>query len=911
MKYFIRLTLALCLLLGATQVRASHIYGADFFYEYLFGNTYKVSLVVYYDCSGNAFSNTFGSTPRVLVRKNGMSAGTIFLQQEGDEEEVTPVCTAEKANTACQNVTNPLPGVMRIKYSGTYTLNGLSSNWVFRFEGDMGSGGVAQAGRSNSITNIIIGGAGSLITLEALLNNINGNNSSPKFSTIPTPFYCINVAQQYNQGAIDINNDSLDYSLAPGLQGTGTVNYVSGYSATNPLSAAAGSFSFNNLTGQLNFTPSSVQRSLVVNEVKEYRNGVLVGSSSREMTFVVLGSCNVKPASSQIDTAIVNTKGGLSAATTRFHVCQGTDTAAFAIIAQNPANDTIKVSVSGLPNGAIATITGDSTTQPIISIKWPTATVAPGNYNFFVTYKDNGCPLTSTQTMAYTIAVIRPNTLSNSIVAPTQCIHKAYVKYTLANGLLPRTVLVRKAGILIDSFVDNTGVAYDSLDIGTYDIEVRSDKLLCRSYFQYTVVDGGTYPFKPKVVSPVFYCKNDIALPLKGTADSGAVLFWYDPRGFKYTVPPIPYTDTAGIFIYQANQRFKVCESLKDTILVYVTKRPTAAFTGPDSLCLKDTATFIFSGSVGVGPILEYKWDFGGAGYVTGEGADNRKVHWYGAGEKVVTLTVEENKCPSFPASKDVYVRPNPFAGFFVPDKICQFDTLIATYNSKPLEGQSYLWTFADDLTETNTTAGPIKIAYTTPGLKHFSLTTSLAGCSDYRDTSITVYPVPTAEIENKSSTACIGDKIYLIGSGGDNLNWSPEKNIFSDDKGAIYTLALAPTTYKLSVIDAHGCQDSAYYRIDKVEPCCNFSYPNAFTPNNDGHNDRFKVVTYGNQVSFELNIYNKWGQRVYVSNNAQQGWDGTFGGKHCDAGTYFYYVKAKCYTGQEEMHKGDVILIR
>ncbi|MEO6832413.1 MAG: hypothetical protein ABI169_09425, partial [Chitinophagaceae bacterium] len=601
MKYVLLVFFSLIFCLNCFQAQASHIYGADFFYEYVSGTTYKISLVVYYDCSGSAYTQIFGSHPVVTVKKNGTNVATITLSQEGSNEEVTPVCSAEKANTACINPVNPLPGVMRYTYSGLYNVTSTSSDWVFRFDGNMGTGGVPQAGRSNSITNISVSASsGSVMSLEALLNNTIGHNSSPKFTTIPTPFYCINVPQQYNQGAVDIDNDSLVYALAPGLQGTGYVTYLSGYSATNPLAVAAGSFSFSNLTGQLNFTPNLVQRSLVVNEVSEYRNGTIVGTSSREMTFVVLGSCNSKPASSTIDTSKSTTKGGLSTSTTRFNVCQGTDSVNFNIIALNPANDTLVATVLGLPAGAIANISKDSTTQPIVNIKWAAAGAAPGSYNFFVTYKDNGCPLTSTQTAAYTIAVIPPNVLQNTIVAATHCIHKAFVKYNLSYGLTPRTVIVKKAGILIDSFIDNSGLAYDSLAIGSYDIEVKSDNLLCTSNFKFTVVDSGLYPFKPLVESPIFYCQGDAALPLKGTADSGAILFWYNPIGIKFTMPLIPATDTPGIFLYQSNQRFKVCESLKDSILVYITKRPIAAFTGPDSLCLGDTATFVFKGSVGV-----------------------------------------------------------------------------------------------------------------------------------------------------------------------------------------------------------------------------------------------------------------------------------------------------------------------
>jgi hypothetical protein len=93
---------------------------------------------------------------------------------------------------------------------------------------------------------------------------------------------------------------------------------------------------------------------------------------------------------------------------TTVNICYGTKTSQFLIKAINPSGDTIDASVSGLPTGAMATITQNKTPNPLIQIDWNLPTLAPGNYNFFVTYRDNGCPLSSVQTQAYTVAVVVP-----------------------------------------------------------------------------------------------------------------------------------------------------------------------------------------------------------------------------------------------------------------------------------------------------------------------------------------------------------------------------------------------------------------------------------------------------------------------------------------------------------------------
>jgi gliding motility-associated-like protein len=99
-------------------------------------------------------------------------------------------------------------------------------------------------------------------------------------------------------------------------------------------------------------------------------------------------------------------------------------------------------------------------------------------------------------------------------------------------------------------------------------------------------------------------------------------------------------------------------------------------------------------------------------------------------------------------------------------------------------------------------------------------------------------------------------------------------------------------------------------YKVN-VEDCnCNVSIPTAFSPNADGKNDRFNVIT-GNLKAFHMEVYNRWGQPVFYTSVIGHSWDGTFNGVQCDAGTYYYYVKLKCAQGREVFRKGDVTLLR
>ncbi len=85
---------------------------------------------------------------------------------------------------------------------------------------------------------------------------------------------------------------------------------------------------------------------------------------------------------------------------------------------------------------------------------------------------------------------------------------------------------------------------------------------------------------------------------------------------------------------------------------------------------------------------------------------------------------------------------------------------------------------------------------------------------------------------------------------------------------------------------------------------------PNAFSPNNDGANDEFRVA-YRSLKNFECRVYNRWGRRVYLSTDPQKGWDGTIGGKPAAAAPYFYVITAEGTDGKKYSLKGDINLLR
>ncbi len=119
--------------------------------------------------------------------------------------------------------------------------------------------------------------------------------------------------------------------------------------------------------------------------------------------------------------------------------------------------------------------------------------------------------------------------------------------------------------------------------------------------------------------------------------------------------------------------------------------------------------------------------------------------------------------------------------------------------------------------------------------------------------------------------------------------------------------------TYWVQVSD-FVCSVADTIRIQMEKCACIIQVPNAFTPNGDGKNDVFRSVFENDCpiTDFYLRIYNRYGQLVFQTYNAHEGWNGLFNGERAEVGTYFYDMRVQHGTGAHQLKKtGDVILIR
>ncbi len=561
------------------NLKASHIFGGELGYTHLSGNTYEITLSLYGDCSGNSYPNLFSSVPNILIY-NGISAySNINLTPFGTPGlEVTPVCPSEINNTKCQG--GILPGVAQFIFKGQVTLSGPSADWTFIFEGNLGVN--SGAGRSNAITNIVQGQNASIMKLEATLNNTLGPNNSSIYTTIPTPFFCINLPQQYNQGAIDNDGDQLSFELVSGYDGNGgLVTYQAGYSYLTPLAVTGGSFSFSNTTGQLAFQPNIVQNSLVVNKVVEKRNGVIVGTSMREMTFVILNNCN-----NQSPLGIINsTSAGTITTGNTIRLCNAGTTLQFSVLSNDPDNQNVNATVSGLPVNASYTITGNNTPNVTVNFTWPIpANSILGSTTFYVTFQDDGCPLSSKQTIAYTVIIEQPINY-NASTQDISCISTNDGQITInansTNGALTYS---------INGSPFQSSNIFNGLSLGTYTVQIK-DPQNCSVELELDINNSPLPEITDLEATHIScYGKQDgiislIALPSAVT--------------YNYNLFPGAFTNTTGLFNNLPQNNYTIIandnKGCADTAFAEILEPPPLAF---DQIEITDLSCFKQNGKI-------------------------------------------------------------------------------------------------------------------------------------------------------------------------------------------------------------------------------------------------------------------------------------------------------------------------
>ncbi|HKR05483.1 MAG TPA: PKD domain-containing protein [Bacteroidia bacterium] len=398
---------------------------------------------------------------------------------------------------------------------------------------------------------------------------------------------------------------------------------------------------------------------------------------------------------------------------------------------------------------------------------------------------------------------------------------------------------------------------------------------------------------------------------------SGSTLLWSFGDGNTSTdVTPTHIYAAAGTYTITFEEtNANGCKAIVTTT-VEVNPAPDAGFTAENG-CANEGIQFTNTSTIASGTITGYIWIFGDSSAVS---AEENPVHTYQqSGTYTITMIATSNLGCTDTVTMQIVINPEPATAFL--------SNIAAGCGPLPVQftDASYIqsgniiswsWNFGDGSTSND--QNPVHI-YTQSGAYPVSLTvTSDSGCTKTVTISnmITVYPAPEAEFIPEPANANILYPVINfnnLSTGSVSQLWTFGDGSSSTDEEPSHTYADTGTyLVTLYVENSFGCWDTVSHLVH-IDPITTFYIPNAFSPNSDGNNEVFTVKGI-NILAVKLDIYNRWGDRVFASENGfTHPWDGSVIGSSETAveDVYIYVADIKDVFGKWHHRKGRVTLVR
>jgi gliding motility-associated-like protein len=311
-----------------------------------------------------------------------------------------------------------------------------------------------------------------------------------------------------------------------------------------------------------------------------------------------------------------------------------------------------------------------------------------------------------------------------------------------------------------------------------------------------------------------------------------------------------------------------------------------------------------------------FVWDFGDGSPRVTAGSAPVFHNFPGPGTYNVKLILVDTTYCNGPDSLvvPISVATNVKASFSTPLEGCRPYNAVFTDNS--ISAQSYFWDFGDG--STSTQSSPTHL-YNNPGLYNVVLITTNQNTCNGTDTArftIRVLDAPTAAftftplqpLANSPTTFTNTSSIDAV-----RFRWD------FGDGDSLLTASRAPVTHQYRATGQFQACLTAYNSLGCPRQICQpvqalvipaIDVPNAFTPMTGDANSILYVRGYGiSQLKFT--IWNRWGQKVFETNDPNIGWNGNFKGVMQPMDVYVYTLSATFFDGVEVNKKGDITLIR
>ena len=485
------------------------------------------------------------------------------------------------------------------------------------------------------------------------------------------------------------------------------------------------------------------------------------------------------------------------------------------------------------------------------------------------------------------------------------CSGEIHVTASLANDF----TLTGTSGTL-----NNSIGTFDSLCAGSYTITVENSNLCSASQ----VVNI----FSPNQI--VLNVSSDTTVCIGGSAilfasstgGSGMVDYFWDlglPNGISNSI--VPVSDTM-VYVHAVDANG--CSSDTLPINVYLYPPLSVDAFNDTSICFGDSVDINAIGAGGIGFGYLYSWDQGvGIGSTQNVSPTSNIIY-------TVTLT-DGCESPLAIDTLSVVVNPLPQPDFIANTIDGCVPLTVDFVENVSVSGSSCLWDFGDGGTSFD--CGSTNYIFDSIGCWDVSLfMTSDQGCSNsitYSDL-ICVYDYPVANFSVSANPVSMLDPVVNFSnassSNSTSFIWDFGENgylgqsiqvdpvfTFPNDVSGFYEVCL-------SALNSYGCLDQFCMEIQVQEDFIIY-VPNSFSPDGNGINEEFFPYLTGYQPnSFEMYIFNRWGEVIFKSFNLEQKWNGVDfrSNSLCKSDVYVWKIRAnELLSGELREFQGHVMLIR
>lgn len=481
----------------------------------------------------------------------------------------------------------------------------------------------------------------------------------------------------------------------------------------------------------------------------------------------------------------------------------------------------------------------------------------------------------------------------SAAITDAGCSSNGAATLTIGNVLAPYTVTWNTVPV-------QTGLAATNLPAGNYQATIR-DANGCDTVFNVTIALINNLTMTVHADTSVCAGASFNA----NTISNAANYSWNPVNDLSNPAIANPLiTPTANRF-YTVTGTTGVC-SISKSFSVTFKEKALAKFGYTINQCSNDPVQFSDSSIINGGTINQWKWIYNGTIFNT----IKDPARPFPQGTHTVRLVVNgAGGCESDTTDHTFTFNEKPAISMSFNDACKLMPVNFTASETSSLGITDWSWNFGDGGTLTRT---PVQHTFSSGGNYPVTLVGKASnGCnSDPLTKTIIIYA--TNAFAGNDITTASGQPVQLQATGGISYEWTPPSglsNPFISNPVATLT-GNQVYTYVVRAYTPLGCQSFDTIKIQVYETP-EIWLPNAFTPGGATANNMYRAIPVGIKEFRYLKIFNRYGQEIFYTSNAQVGWDGSFKGKPQSSGVYVVIASGVDYRGNVIDRQGTVMLIR